>query len=90
VAHPDASALLASFVSLITLEIGIQYLPHREVKSTTYRREFTGLFGITMCRVLMQYRTTSGRLLSLLMRHNILYFAAGVGKWNFPSLIKQL
>jgi len=58
VAHPDASALLASFVSLVTLEIG--------------------LFGITMYRALMQYRATSGRLLSLLLRHNITYFAAGV------------
>ncbi|OAX32386.1 hypothetical protein K503DRAFT_787231 [Rhizopogon vinicolor AM-OR11-026] len=37
-----------------------------------------GLFGITMCRVLMQYRATSGKLLNLLMRHNIMYFAAGV------------
>ncbi|KAJ8581488.1 hypothetical protein M405DRAFT_868642 [Rhizopogon salebrosus TDB-379] len=58
VAHPDASALLTSFVSLVTLEIG--------------------LFGITMYRALMQYRATSGRLLSLLLRHSIVYFAAGV------------
>ncbi|OJA21323.1 hypothetical protein AZE42_03883 [Rhizopogon vesiculosus] len=58
VAHPNASALLAGFVSLVALEIG--------------------LFGITMYRVLMQYRATSGKLLNLLMRHNIMYFAAGV------------
>ncbi|KAG0695566.1 hypothetical protein DFH29DRAFT_264745 [Suillus ampliporus] len=37
-----------------------------------------GLFGMAMYRVLSRYRATSGRLLNMLVRHNIVYFAASV------------
>ncbi|KAG1731076.1 uncharacterized protein EDB91DRAFT_734247 [Suillus paluster] len=56
--NPDMSWLLACFVGLITVEMG--------------------LFGMTMYRVLSQYRATSGKLLNMLVRHNIVYFAASV------------
>jgi hypothetical protein len=64
------------------------HLPCRDVEPIAYCHEFTGLFGITMYRALMQYRATSGRLLSLLLRHSIVYFAAGVGKRRLPSVLK--
>ncbi|OAX34881.1 hypothetical protein K503DRAFT_412797 [Rhizopogon vinicolor AM-OR11-026] len=37
-----------------------------------------GLFVITTYRVLSQYRTASGGLLDLMVRHNIVYFAASL------------
>jgi len=80
----DASGMVVSFGCLFAMESSPFHLFQRNVELTANSpvMKFTVLFVISMYRVLSQYRTTPGRLLNLMIRHSIIYFAASVGTWR--------